>query len=103
MNKKQIKEIVLAATNDFLRSERPEVVAMEDFLFSGPGGRLDSVGLVNVVVNIENKFLDLGMGVTIASEKAFFSEASPFRNVSSLTDFIYHELHREEIERLREA
>jgi acyl carrier protein len=49
------------------------------------GGPLDSLGLVHLIVSLEQRVLDkTGLGVALADEKAFSTSRSPFRDVSSL-------------------
>jgi len=54
----------------------------------GKQGLLDSLALVGLVVSMEEKLSSLGYNVTIASEKAFSKEISPFLNVGALAKFI---------------
>ena len=55
----------------------------------GSGSKLDSLGLINLIVavekNIENEF---DTTITLADERAMSQEDSPFRTVGSLTDYI---------------
>jgi len=55
----------------------------------GQGSKLDSLGLINLIVaveqNVEDKF---GITITLADERAMSQEASPFRTVGSLADYI---------------
>ena len=55
----------------------------------GQGSKLDSLGLVNLIVaveqNIEDKF---DITITLADERAMSQEISPFRTVGSLADYI---------------
>lgn len=55
----------------------------------GDNGKLDSLGLVNLIVAIEGKIYDeLDKNIVIANEKAMSMKNSPFRTVASLNDFI---------------
>lgn len=55
----------------------------------GPGGNLDSLGLVRLITDIEERVSDkFGKDIVIASEKAMSQRNSPFLTVGSLTDFI---------------
>ena len=55
----------------------------------GPGSKLDSLGLINLIVaveqNVEDKF---DITITLADERAMSQEISPFRTVGSLADYI---------------
>ena len=55
----------------------------------GSDSKLDSLGLINLVVaveqNIEDKF---DVTITLADERAMSQETSPFKSVGTLTDYI---------------
>ena len=62
----------------------------------GPDGVLDSMGLVNLVVALEERILeDFDVPITIADERAMSRTKSPFLNVENLAEYIT-ELLREE-------
>jgi acyl carrier protein len=51
---------------------------------------LDSLGLVTLIVNIEQKLADrYGFSLTIADERALSQQKSPFRTVKSLSEYIF--------------
>ena len=55
----------------------------------GDKGKLDSLGLVNFIVAVEQKLHDeFGFPVTLATERALSQQHSPFRTVHSLTNYI---------------
>jgi len=55
----------------------------------GRNGNLDSLGLVNLIVAIEQNIEDeFGVSITIADERAMSQKHSPFRTIGSLTDYI---------------
>jgi len=62
---------------------------LDNTILFGPGSKLDSMGLVNLVIaveqNIEEEF---GVIITIADERAMSQKNSPFRSVASLTNYI---------------
>lgn len=56
----------------------------------GRGSRLDSLGLVNLIVLVEEKAADtFGKSVTIADERAMSQKSSPFRTVRTLSDYLF--------------
>ena len=62
----------------------------------GPDGVLDSMGLVNLVVALEERILEeFAVPITIADERAMSRTKSPFLNVENLAEYIT-ELLREE-------
>jgi acyl carrier protein len=51
--------------------------------------KLDSMGLVNFVVSIEEKIQEhFNLDVTLADDKAMSQSRSPFRTIGSLADYI---------------
>ena len=50
--------------------------------------QLDSIGLVQIVVALEDDLLDIGVSVSLVSDKAFSIEKSPFQDFFSLVTFI---------------
>ena len=66
--------------------------SIETHLFDKQG-KLDSIGLVNFIVSLEQALADeFGIAVTLADEKAFSRETSPFRTVGSLADYVMEQL-----------
>jgi acyl carrier protein len=54
----------------------------------GEQGEFDSLGLVQVILEVEDRVEErYGVRLTIASEKAMSRGASPFRTVRSLAEF----------------
>jgi len=53
------------------------------------GGDLDSLGLVNLIVSVEQNIEDeFNVIITIADDRALSQKHSPFRTVGSLADYI---------------
>lgn len=87
----QIQQIVFQAIDD-LNAIQPPGMTLEktpDTVLFGSGAKIDSLGLVNLVVATEQLInAKLGKAVTLASEKAFSQRKSPFRTVGTLIEFI---------------
>jgi len=80
------------ATIDDLNMELSETMRLtkspETVLF-GSGGRLDSLGLVNLVVALERNIqAEFDRPISITDERAMSQKNSPFRTVESLADYI---------------
>lgn len=59
-----------------------------DSTLFGPDGFFDSLGLVNLVVVVEEAVQErFGQAVTLADERAMSRSTSPFRNVNSLASY----------------
>jgi D-alanine--poly(phosphoribitol) ligase subunit 2 len=55
----------------------------------GSGGKLDSLGLINLIIAIEQNIEDeFDTSITLADERAMSQEHSPFKTVGSLADYI---------------
>ena len=75
-----------------INQDLPEELKLEKSIetaFLGEGSKLDSLGLINLIVaveqNVEDKF---GKTITLADEKAISQEISPFKTVISLANYI---------------
>jgi acyl carrier protein len=92
MNKnKMISEIIQSAiqTQIPLLPEPIDLSQGEATQLFGEGGVLDSMGLVTLVLTIEEMIEDeMGVAITIVSEKAMSARRSPFATIGSLVEFI---------------
>jgi acyl carrier protein len=78
--------------NPGLPPERRLKKSADTALF-GHAGALDSLGLVNLIVAVEQAVEDeLGASVTLADEKAMSQSASPFRTVGTLAEYVRRQL-----------
>ena len=61
----------------------------DDTPIFGTKGNLDSLGLVSLLVNLEQNIEDkYGIPITIADEKAMSLKNSPFRTINTLTEYL---------------
>ena len=85
---------IIEFLENFLSEELEEKVelSMDSKLFGGDGP-LDSMALVNLVVDLE-EFIedDFGKTITLADEKAMSRRTSPFSRVKNLVDYIQEQL-----------
>ncbi len=89
---KNIEQIILnALTNlaDELESEdlrNPN----KDTKIYGIDGNLDSLALVSLIADLESELSEkLNINIVLADEKAMSMRNSPFRDVTTLTQYIY--------------
>jgi len=94
MERKEIADLVIKSLREVL-SQRDEQEQLrhntldEATSLIGRNSVLDSLGLVNLIVSVEQKLSeDHDIAVTIADERAMSQEKSPFRTVGSVTDYI---------------
>ncbi len=78
-------------TTDFILPVLAEIVGPTNphvFLY-GPGGVLDSIGLLSLVVLLEEKInASTGKTIRLVSDQAFSQTRSPFRDVASLAEYV---------------
>jgi acyl carrier protein len=88
----QVMFAVIDEINETLPPDQQLQKSVETHLF-GKQGKLDSLGLVNFIVSLEQGVADeFGLAVTLADEKAFSRETSPFRTLDSLADYVMERL-----------
>jgi acyl carrier protein len=83
-----VSHAVLEALTEFNQAEGTNVPVAADTVLMGEGGALDSLGLVRLVMAIEQKLEDVfGVPVSLTDEKAMSQKNSPFRSVGALTAY----------------
>ena len=89
--RKIIENIIINAVkeiNERLPKEQQISKTSKTVLF-GKNGQLDSLGLVNLLVIIEQNIEDgFDVNITIADERAMSQKRSPFRTIGTLADYI---------------
>ncbi len=91
MNREDIERVVFGSVAELNASlpEKKRLPAAADTRLIGEGGRLDSIGLVDLILSVEQGINEAGGGaLTIADEKAFSQAQSPFLSLGSLTDYV---------------
>jgi acyl carrier protein len=77
---------------DWINGELPpdrQLIKAPETRLLGSQSVLDSMHLVSLVVTIEREVEDaFGVALTLADERALSMNASPFRSVQSLADYI---------------
>ena len=81
---------------DYCKENDIEVEITKDTPLIGSSKIMDSMGLVNNIVDIETAFLDEDVEISLTSEAAMSGRISPFRSVGSLCNFIARQLGIEE-------
>ena len=88
---KNIQNLIINAVqeiNEQLPQEQQLGQSTKTVLF-GKDGKLDSLGLVTLLVIIEQNIEDeLDVSITIADERAMSQKRSPFRTIGTLADYI---------------
>jgi len=86
MERNKISEIVINAVKEIVDDE--SVAISNETVLLGNDAVVDSMGLVNLIVDIEGILADEDVEVSLTSEKAMSQRNSPFRTVESLTNYI---------------
>ena len=90
-NRKTIENLIITSVkeiNEQLPQEQQLGQSTKTVLL-GKDGKLDSLGLVTLLVIIEQNIEDeFDVSITIADERAMSQKRSPFRTIGTLADYI---------------
>ena len=90
-NREKISELVFKCINNY-QEEYEQIINVtegEQTRLFGGNGQLDSLGLVSLVVSIEEEIeTELGNAIVLADEKAMSRRTSPFSRIGNLIDYI---------------
>lgn len=90
MTEADISALVQRAMDNVNQARKPEArlrVAADAPIFGG-GSPLDSLGLVSLLIDIEEALADQGVTVTLSDARAMSETRSPFRDVPALVAHI---------------
>ncbi|MBA7672829.1 hypothetical protein ES703_81016 [subsurface metagenome] len=96
MKKKGINRMIIQIVNEYFESQDFNDKANENTVLFGKESVLDSMDLVNIIIDIESIFLDEGYEISLTSEKAMSRRNSPFRTISTLAEFIEEQIFEKE-------
>ncbi len=90
LKKSAIEQVVLAAISatNLARKEDAQLEVSTTAPLYGPGSPLDSLGLVSLLIEVEEGLRDAGTDVVLSDERAVSQKQSPFRDVPSLVAYI---------------
>jgi acyl carrier protein len=91
-----IKEILIDTINEYFEGQDIEEKSSETTILFGKDAVLDSMGLVNVIIDIESRFLDDDIAISLTSEKAMSRRNSPFRTIITLAEFIHEQIENDD-------
>jgi acyl carrier protein len=83
-------EIVLSTLRDAVDQNGGDATAVtEETVIVGPAAVIDSIGVVSLIVDIEQRLeIDHQVSVTLANDRAMSQRSSPFRTPGVLADHI---------------
>ena len=87
----KIKDIIFDAVDEVNEQleKANRIEKSPDTVLFGKEGKLDSLGLVTLLVAIEQRLEDeFDTSITIADEKAMSQKRSPFYSIKTLSDYI---------------
>jgi acyl carrier protein len=71
-------------------SQEKQIEKSECTVLLGKGGKLDSLGLINLLAEIEQRVEEqFGVTITLTDGDVMSQKESPFANVGALTDYIF--------------
>jgi hypothetical protein len=90
MTRDRIEELVLAALRNanLARDPSAQLAVAPGAPIFGSGSPLDSLGLVALLLDIEDALRDGGTPLVLSDDRAVSQKRSPFRTVTSLVDYI---------------
>ena len=92
-----LKEKIIFFIQNFIDEEIEEKIELQyDSKLFGGDGPLDSMALVNLIVDLEDFIEDeYDKSITLADEKAMSRRTSPFSRVNLLIDYIKEKIENE--------
>ena len=90
MTQNEIQSIVLDALRQANLARRPDsqLPVTPDAVVFGAGSALDSLGLVALLIDIEDAFAVRGSEINLSDDRAMSRFHNPFRTVETLTAYI---------------
>ena len=92
MNIERITNVLIDVLNEYFRTQEIKVKTTKETALFGKESVLDSMGLVNIIIDVESRFLDEDIEISLTSEKAMSRRNSPFRTISTLAEFIKEQI-----------
>ena len=87
----KVMQAIFSAVDSF-NDEQPKDARVEkapDTPLFGEGAVLDSIGLVNLIVAVEQRVEEeLGVPVILADDRALSQKNNPFSTIEALTDYV---------------
>ncbi|MCB1069037.1 MAG: hypothetical protein H7A43_10810 [Verrucomicrobia bacterium] len=94
-SREAIQTLVTQCLQEILNQRGTELSAplTADTPMFGTGGLLDSIGIVTMIVDVEQTIAaEFNATVSLADDRAMSQRNSPYRSISALTDYILGQL-----------
>lgn len=95
MDREKIIQVLFEVVDNLNRQLPPEQKLQKtvETVITGANSRLDSLGLINLVVATEQKMEDeFGVTVTLTDDALWASEDGPFRTLGTLADYLSYRI-----------
>ena len=95
--KQKIINLVFSVIDEINKelSKDEQIIKSLDSVIYGSNGQLDSLGLVNFVVAVEQKIEDVfEKSINLADDKAMSEKNSPFQTIETFVNYIYDVLEK---------
>lgn len=84
-----INEIIYPVLQEFKETEGLDIELSPELVIFGEGSEFDSLTLVRFIIGIQEQILDLtDKTVVLATPQAMSRSKSPFRNITTLAEYI---------------
>lgn len=96
--KEKIEKIVKEAVGQYVSDNGISNLKSldSDTVLFGSNSVIDSIGLVTIIVEVEQRIFDnFNITISLADEKAMSQKNSPFKTIESLSDYINKMLNKE--------
>lgn len=90
MTPQEVENVVVEVVRDICNERGIESLTLDcDTILIGSEALVDSVGLVTIVMEIEERLSeDFAVEVSLTSDKAMSRERSPLRTIGSIRDYV---------------
>jgi acyl carrier protein len=96
VNKQQVESILKSVISSVIEDLNLDIKITDwhsKLVIYGRDSGFDSIALVNIIVGIEGLVNEqFGTSITLASEKAFSKQMSPFSTFGRLVNFVHSEI-----------
>ena len=89
ISKEKVNEIIFKCVDETNIEDGTNISKDLNIILMGTDSEIDSLGLVNLIVVIEEAInIEFDVSITLADEKAMSQTSSPFKTIESLVEYI---------------
>ncbi|MGA1825069.1 MAG: hypothetical protein ACMUIP_10455 [bacterium] len=96
MQQNEVKDLVINTIKVYLKDMYDDITTDVDSntILLGEEGLLDSLGLINILVDIETRLKEKYNDLSLTTELIVSIEKSPYRMISTFTDYILDQINK---------